>query len=89
MLWYRLGKGFICTPFPDRSLIEETVRPEVETQGAETASLIQLTARFGTVLEFLQACFSAGLAYSTLKVHVAALAAYHAPLGGLSVGKTL
>ncbi len=46
MLWYRLGRGFVCTPFPDRSLNEETVRPEVETQGAETASLIQLTARW-------------------------------------------
>ncbi len=45
LLWYRLGRGFVCTPFPDRSLNEETVRPEVETQGAETASLIQLTAR--------------------------------------------
>ncbi len=44
---------------------------------------------FGTVLEFLQSCFSAGLAHSILKVHVAAIAAYHAPLGGLSVGKTL
>ncbi len=44
MLWYRLGRGFFCTPFPDRSLNEETVRPEVETQGAETASMIQLTA---------------------------------------------
>ncbi len=41
------------------------------------------------VLEFLQARFSAGLAHSTLKVYVAAIAAYHAPLGGLSVGKTL
>ncbi len=44
-LGLRLGRGFVCTPFPDRSLNEETVRPEVETQGAETASLIQLTAR--------------------------------------------
>ncbi|KAL0203744.1 hypothetical protein M9458_001762, partial [Cirrhinus mrigala] len=34
----------------------------------------------GTVLEFLQARFSTGLSHSTLK-------AYHAPLGGLSVGK--
>ncbi len=32
-------------PLPDRSLNEETVRPEVETQGAKTASLIQVTAR--------------------------------------------
>ncbi len=41
----------------------------------------------GTVLEFLQARFSDGLTYSTLKVYVAAIAAYHAPLGGQSVGK--
>jgi hypothetical protein len=39
------------------------------------------------VLEFLQARFSAGLAHSTLKVYVAALSAYHAPLGGLPVGR--
>ncbi len=44
-LWYRLGRGFVCTAFPDRSFNEETVRPEVETQGAEIASLIQLTVR--------------------------------------------
>ncbi|KAL0161734.1 hypothetical protein M9458_045459, partial [Cirrhinus mrigala] len=41
----------------------------------------------GTVLEFLQARFSTGLAHSTLKVYVAAISAYHAPLGGMSVGK--
>ncbi|KAL0170946.1 hypothetical protein M9458_035542, partial [Cirrhinus mrigala] len=41
----------------------------------------------GTVLEFLQARFSTGLSHSTLKVYVAAISAYHAPLGGLSVGK--
>ncbi len=40
------------------------------------------------MLEFSQARFSAGLAQSTLKVYVA-IATYHAPLGGLSVGKTL
>ncbi|KAL0172914.1 hypothetical protein M9458_033225, partial [Cirrhinus mrigala] len=39
----------------------------------------------GTVLEFLQDRFSAGLAHSTLKVYVAAIAAYHALLGGSSV----
>ncbi len=42
---------------------------------------------FGTVLEFLQARFSAGLIHSTLKVYVAAIAAYHTSHGGLSVGK--
>jgi hypothetical protein len=41
----------------------------------------------GTVLEFLQARLSAGLAHSTLKVYVAALSAYHAPLSGQSVGR--
>ncbi|KAL0188094.1 hypothetical protein M9458_015193, partial [Cirrhinus mrigala] len=41
----------------------------------------------GTVLEFLQARFSTGLAHSTLKVYVAAISAYHAPLGGMPVGK--
>ncbi len=75
--------------FPDRSLNEETVRPEVETQGAETASLIQLTAHLVQCWMILQACFSTGLSHSTLKVHVVAITAYHAPLGGLSVGKTL
>ncbi|KAI2657205.1 hypothetical protein H4Q32_021306 [Labeo rohita] len=37
----------------------------------------------GTVLEYLQDRFSAGLAHSTLRVYVAAISAYHAPLGGL------
>ncbi|KAL0187611.1 hypothetical protein M9458_014710, partial [Cirrhinus mrigala] len=41
----------------------------------------------GTVLEFLQACFSTGLSHSTLKVYVAVISAYHAPLGVLSVVK--
>ncbi|KAI2668352.1 Transposon Ty3-G Gag-Pol polyprotein [Labeo rohita] len=41
----------------------------------------------GSVLEFLQDRLSAGLSHSTLKVYVAAIAAYHAPLGGFSVGK--
>ncbi|KAI2655439.1 Protein P [Labeo rohita] len=41
----------------------------------------------GTVLEVLQARFSTGLAHSTLKVYVTAISAYHAPLGGMPVGK--
>ncbi len=41
----------------------------------------------GTVLEFLQDRFTAGLAPSTLKVYVAAISAYHIPLGGMSLGK--
>ncbi|KAL0154111.1 hypothetical protein M9458_050570 [Cirrhinus mrigala] len=39
----------------------------------------------GTVLGFLQDRFSTGLAHSNLKVYVAAILAYHAPLGGSSV----
>ncbi|XDV47256.1 hypothetical protein PO909_016939 [Leuciscus waleckii] len=42
---------------------------------------------FGTVLEFLQDRFTAGLTPSTLKVYVAAIGAYHIPLGGMSVGR--
>ncbi len=41
----------------------------------------------GTVLEFLQTRFSTGLSHSTLRVYVAAIASYHAPMGGQSVGK--
>ncbi|KAI2655569.1 enzymatic polyprotein [Labeo rohita] len=41
----------------------------------------------GTVLGFLQDRFSTGLAHSTLKVYVATILAYHAPLGGSSVGR--
>ncbi len=57
--------------------------------GCGDRQLDSVNCPFGTVLEFLQARFSAGLAHSTLKVYVAAITAYHAPLGGLSVGKTL
>ncbi len=42
----------------------------------------------GTVLEFLQDRFTAGIAPSTLKVYVVAISAYHIPLGGVSLGKT-
>ncbi len=88
MLWYRLGRGFVCTPFPDHSLNEETVRPEVETQGAETASLIQLTAR---LVQCWDSCRPFLCRVSPLhpEVYVAAIGAYHTPLGDLSVGKTL
>ncbi len=41
----------------------------------------------GTVLEFLQERWTAGLASSTLKVYVVAISAYHIPLGGMSLGK--
>lgn len=41
----------------------------------------------GTVLEFLQVRFSAGLSPSTLKVYMASLAAYHALLSDQSLGR--
>lgn len=41
----------------------------------------------GTVLEFLQARFSAGLTHSMLKVYLADIAAYHVPLNGQSLGR--
>ncbi|XP_073669465.1 uncharacterized protein [Paramisgurnus dabryanus] len=41
----------------------------------------------GTVLEFLQEKFTAGLSPSTLKVYVAAISAYHVPLVGQSLGR--
>ncbi len=41
----------------------------------------------GTVLEFRQDQFTAGLAPSVLKVFVVAISAYHIPLGGMSLGK--
>lgn len=37
----------------------------------------------------LKDCFSAGLTSSTLKVYVAAITAYHAPLGSGSLGRYL
>ncbi|KAL0204572.1 hypothetical protein M9458_002590, partial [Cirrhinus mrigala] len=43
--------------------------------------------KLGTVLEFLQDRFSAGLPHSILKVYVVAILAYHAPLGGSSVDR--
>ncbi|KAI2654668.1 enzymatic polyprotein [Labeo rohita] len=66
------------------SLYEETVCLEVE---ALHFLVRTVNCPVGTVLEFLQDRLSAGLTHSTLKVYVAAIAAYHAPLGGLSVGK--
>ncbi len=54
--------------------------------GAETASSTQLTARLVQCWSSAGP-FSVGLTHSTLKVYVAAIVAYHAPLGGQSVGR--
>ncbi|KAI2647034.1 NLR family CARD domain-containing protein 3 [Labeo rohita] len=55
--------------------------------GLSTEKQDPVNCPVGTVLEFLQARFSTGLSHSTLKVYVAAISAYHALLGGMSVGK--
>ncbi|KAL0201493.1 hypothetical protein M9458_004680, partial [Cirrhinus mrigala] len=52
---------------------------KLSLHGADTTGRTQLTAQSDRV--------SAGLAHSTLEVYVAAISAYHAPLGGMSVGK--
>ncbi len=70
------------------SLSEETVRLEVGTFTSWWRRLpasTQSTARFGTVLEFVQACSSTGLTHSTLKV-TDGNSAYHTSLGEQSVG---
>ncbi len=69
-------------------LNKETVRPEGETPGAETASLIQLTAVLASA-GALAGRFSAELAHSTLKGLRGGYSTYHAPLGGLSNRQTL
>ncbi len=63
--------------------------PEVETLHfmVQDRQLDPVNCPFGTVLEFLQSRFSAGLTHSNLKVYVVVIAAYHAHLGGLSTGK--
>ncbi|KAL0173154.1 hypothetical protein M9458_033465, partial [Cirrhinus mrigala] len=71
--------------------VHETLTVVAQNQGVlpegKPASQDPVNCPVGTVLEFLQARFSTGLSHSTLKVYVAAISAYHAPLGGLSVGK--
>ncbi|KAL0152747.1 hypothetical protein M9458_052470 [Cirrhinus mrigala] len=75
----------VGTPHSFRSqlkLLRPSSNPELPLRG----HCQQGNCPVGTVLEFLQDRFSAGLAHSTLKVYVAAISAYHAPLGGFSVG---
>ncbi|XP_053089208.1 uncharacterized protein LOC128318105 [Pangasianodon hypophthalmus] len=63
------------------------LRWKLFTSWCEDRRLDPVNSPVGTVLEFLQARLSAGLTHSTLKVYVAAIAAYHAPHGGQSVGR--
>lgn len=59
----------------------------VFTLWCENRQLDSVNCPVGIVLEFLQERLSTGLSSSTLKVYVAAIAAYHAPLGGDSSGR--
>ncbi|XP_053089198.1 uncharacterized protein LOC117597041 [Pangasianodon hypophthalmus] len=63
------------------------LRWKLFTSWCEDRRLDPVNSPVGTVLEFLQARLSAGLTHSTLKVYLAAIAAYHAPHGGQSVGR--
>ncbi len=64
-----------------------TLKWKLFTSWCRDRQLDPVNCPVGTVLEFLQARFSAGLTHSTLKVYVAAISAYHASLGGQSVGR--
>ncbi len=60
---------------------------KVYTSWCSDHQLDRVNYPVSAVLEFLQDWFTAGLAPSTLKVYVAAISAYHIPLGGMSLGK--
>ncbi len=64
-----------------------TLKWKLFTSWCRDRQLDPVNCPVGTVLEFLQARLSAGLTHSTLKVYVAAISAYHAYLGGQSVGR--
>ncbi len=60
---------------------------KVFTSRCSDYQLDPINCPVGAVLEFLQDRFTARLTPSTLKVYVAAISAYHIPLGGMSMGK--
>ncbi len=60
---------------------------KVFTSRCSYRQLDPVNCPFETLLEFLQDRFTAGLTPSTLKVYVAAISAYHIPLGGMSLRK--
>ncbi len=60
---------------------------KVFTSWCSDHQLDPVNCTVGTVQEFLQDRFTAGLAPSTLKVYVVAISVYHIPLGGMSLGK--
>ncbi len=60
---------------------------KVSTSWCSDHQLDPVNCPVGTVLEFLQDRFTAGLVPSTFMVYVAAISANHIPFGGMSLGK--
>ncbi len=87
--FWSLNWGCWDHPPSQSSLYKETVCLEVEAFNSwcGDSQLDLVNCPVCTVLEFLQACFSAGLTHSTLEIYVAAIAAYHAPRVGQSEGR--
>ncbi len=61
---------------------------KVFTSWCSDHQLDPINCPVGTVLEFLQDRFHCRASPVHLKVYVAAISAYHIPLGGMSLGKT-
>ncbi|KAI2646187.1 ORF V: Enzymatic polyprotein [Labeo rohita] len=70
-------------PVSQPRLLRPSSNPELPQRGNYRPSPLPT----GTVLGFLQARFATGFTHSTLKVYVAAIAAFHSPLGGQLVEK--
>ncbi|KAI2643122.1 Protein P [Labeo rohita] len=74
-----LSTEVVETILQSRAPSSRKLYADLSLHGVETASRTQLTAQLDR--------FSTWLAHSTLKVYMAAISAYHAPLGGSSVGR--
>ncbi len=59
----------------------------VFTSWCRNRQLVPVNCPVGSVLEFLQGRFSTRLTPSTLRAYVVAIAAYHTPWGGQSLGR--
>ncbi len=70
-----------------RLYMRNALKWKVFTSWCSDRQLDPVNCPVGTVQEFLQDGFTAGLTPSTLKVYVTAISAYHIPLGGMPLGK--
>ncbi|KAL0175450.1 hypothetical protein M9458_027780, partial [Cirrhinus mrigala] len=87
LIAFGLSTEVVETIFQSRAPSTKKLKWRLFTSWCRDCQLEPVNYPIGTVLEFLQACFSTGLTHSSLKFYVAAISTYHAPLGGLSVGK--